>query len=340
MKKLIILFILVFSLGVFAVPVQAVLPDDLVGWWKFDEDSNSSIAIDSALPSDDGTINGPITNYVDGTRKSYWFDGVDDYVSIPEDDNNFDLDNLTLEAWIKLDSSSTNTGTKNIVRKGNFSNRSYGLDITEGKLRGFINRSTTSGGTALIAQASGNIEKGVWHHVAMTFDGYNVRIFDNETQIAISTYYDASPYLNDLSVRIGGQPSGESGGALAFKGNIEEVRIWKKALSTDELNDELDDEVLGDADLCKDTESDIPLSRQLRVNRFGWNGYNWITVNPKTKEEISSTGMMARTKGCSCIQILNWLNEYDPILYGEMEGHKKFGCSKSVIEDFIRLSSL
>ena len=338
MKNIIILFILLISLAVFVRPAKADLPDDLVGLWKFNEDSGET-AIDSALPSDDGTLHGPEVNSIDGTHISYLFDGVNDYVSIPEDDNNLDLDNLTLEAWIKIDSSSTNSGTKNIVRKGNFSNRSYGLDITDGKLRGFINRSTTPGGTALIVQANFIIEKGLWHHVVMTFDGYIVRIYNDGSLVGTSSYFDVSPFTNNFSVRIGGQPSSEPGGALAFKGLIDEVRIWKRALSEDELNDELDDEILGSADLCENTTSDILFSENLGVNRYSWNGNVWITVKPKTKELIEVEEMMTMTRGCSCFDILRQLPVIDPDLYGEMEGHWKFGCSKSVIEDFVRLTS-
>jgi len=41
--------------------------------------------------------------------------------------------------------------------------------------------------------------------------------------------------------------------------------------------------------------------------------------------------------GCSCSDILTNLNLYDPILYGEMEGQWKFGCSSSVLDDFLAL---
>ena len=63
------------------------------------------------------------------------------------------------------------------------------------------------------------------------------------------------------------------------------------------------------------------------INHWLWNGSDWITVLPKGKgPEVDFT--IEQTHGCSCFQIL--------ATYGDpMEGHYKFGCSPSVLEEFI-----
>jgi len=76
----------------------------------------------------------------------------------------------------------------------------------------------------------------------------------------------------------------------------------------------------------------------LGVNRWIWTTEtNFQTVNPKGRTEWSKTYTLASTNGCSCNQILNQLHTYDPVLYGNMEGHWKYGCSISVMNEFIRL---
>jgi len=79
--------------------------------------------------------------------------------------------------------------------------------------------------------------------------------------------------------------------------------------------------------LCWDTVADpVPLE-ELGTNRWIWDGSDWVTNSPKGKgPEVDFT--MEQTHGCSCFQILATYD--DP-----MEGHYKFGCSQSVLEEFI-----
>jgi len=91
-----------------------------------------------------------------------------------------------------------------------------------------------------------------------------------------------------------------------------------------------DDGILGDNDMCLGTVADNPTSpKGLGTNRWIWDGSDWITELPKGGEGPDFTVTMEDTHGCSCNQIL------DEMGYGEKTGHKKFGCSKSVLEDFI-----
>jgi hypothetical protein len=84
-------------------------------------------------------------------------------------------------------------------------------------------------------------------------------------------------------------------------------------------------------DMCPGTVAD---GMTLGTNRWMWtSGPNFITNKPNGKgPKLSFT--IEQTFGCSCAQILGWYKDE----YGyQMEGHWKFGCSISVIQDFIRL---
>lgn len=98
-----------------------------------------------------------------------------------------------------------------------------------------------------------------------------------------------------------------------------------------------DDDGINDSeDLCPETAVD---TMDLKPNRWMWDG-DWQKGEIPGKGKAKGpdfTVSMEQTKGCSCFQILDWLNENYPEEYGEMNGHYKFGCSKSVIEDFISL---
>jgi len=88
-----------------------------------------------------------------------------------------------------------------------------------------------------------------------------------------------------------------------------------------------DDGILNGEDRCPGTVADVP-EKRLGTNRWMWNGEEWITKSPNGVGP-DFTVTMEDTHGCSCDQIL------DEMGYGEKTGHRKFGCSKSVLEDFI-----
>lgn len=98
------------------------------------------------------------------------------------------------------------------------------------------------------------------------------------------------------------------------------------------------DGVCDSADLCSGTGTDV-LTVSLGTNRWIWDGNKWVTgpIPGKGKgPQLSYT--IDQTHGCSCTQILDWLHANYPALYGNMEGQYKFGCSISIMNDFISLT--
>jgi hypothetical protein len=225
--------------GITYLTKNPALPD-LVGLWHFYDN-----ALDSSGNNNHGTVHG--ATYVDGMfGKALSFDGINNYVEVtdPGIGSSLDVDRITIEAWIWIDPG-LGTGQKNIVRKGYLGNRCYGLDIglrAAGEIAGWVNLGLAGGSTALIARGS-VLSPGSWYHVAMTYDGVNVCVYVDGTQVGISTTLSGNIFDNNLSVRIGGQPATDSGGALAFKGLIDEVRIWSSALTEDKLGDIIPPEV-------------------------------------------------------------------------------------------------
>jgi hypothetical protein len=98
---------------------------------------------------------------------------------------------------------------------------------------------------------------------------------------------------------------------------------------------------------CEDTVADdlIPTTDSVGTNR-------WVLVAKDeegplmrytTRPKGKSTGWnksytLEETYGCNCEQILDWLQTNYPEVYGDMLGHYKFGCSISVMNEFIMLA--
>ena len=101
--------------------------------------------------------------------------------------------------------------------------------------------------------------------------------------------------------------------------------------------DEDGDGIDNDQDMCDGTTADEPTKR-LGTNRWIWDGEDWITEKPKGKGKGPDKDFtIEETRGCSCEQILDWLHENYPEEFGEMEGHYKFGCSISIMQEFVSL---
>ena len=77
-----------------------------------------------------------------------------------------------------------------------------------------------------------------------------------------------------------------------------------------------------------DVDREVPSTGNVGVNRFVWNGGSEFYATPPKGEGPQKSFTIEDTHGCSCAQILDMMG-------GKMNGHKKFGCSISVLEDFV-----
>ena len=110
MKKLFLLVVVAALTVLLSVSTAFALhPDGPLAYWPLDEGIGSTAA-DTAHGND-----GELSGGIDGNAVE--FDGVDDYISVPEPvDENLDVtDQLTIEAWVEAEVIDT---YKSIVVKG------------------------------------------------------------------------------------------------------------------------------------------------------------------------------------------------------------------------------
>lgn len=88
------------------------------------------------------------------------------------------------------------------------------------------------------------------------------------------------------------------------------------------------DGVVDSKDYCSETTSD---QFELGTNRWMYDGSEWVTNSPNDKgPKVGFT--MEETLGCGCNQIIDHM---EAITGFEFEGHRKYGCSKSLVQDWI-----
>ncbi|MFA4957030.1 MAG: LamG-like jellyroll fold domain-containing protein [Candidatus Methanoperedens sp.] len=199
--------------------------DGLVGEWLFDGDAK-----DTSGNGNDGTIYG--ASFVDGKfGKALSFDGVNDYVDVPRS-NNLDINgklltDYTIELWFKT--SCQNCGIFSITQ-GSSTPPSPAHDrhiyLNNGNLcqRIWNNQVICTSGT--------NYADSNWHHVAQHVQkGIGQKIYVDGVQKVAGTK-DISDFNWADKIWIGYSGDASSG---YFNGLIDEVRIYNRALSADEI---------------------------------------------------------------------------------------------------------
>lgn len=197
----------------------------LVSHWKFNEGSGTT-AYDSAGDNDGALKNGAgyATDGVCGYALE--LDGEDDYCEVPDDDTLDITDEITIEAWINPEV----TSVRYVVQKGWFAGQTgvggvYSLDLFPGKLRGVL---VEPDGTFHGLVGTTIIKIGEWQHIAMTWDGSTQKVYYNGN-LENSASFTGSIATSTGEVLIGRY------GSLYFEGLIDDVRIYNKGLTADEI---------------------------------------------------------------------------------------------------------
>ena len=206
---------------------HAGLSDGLVAYYPFNGNAN-----DESGNGNNGTVNGATltTDRFGNVNNAYSFNGTNDSISV----NNNQLLNpsnaMTVTAWIKPEDITTSRN-QDVVRKGDpnaiylLSFQEYGTQLTFGL-------KTTSGyhiesDTPITAI---NYTDGQWHLIVGLYDGSNIKVFKDG--ILIGSKSQTGLILASTGKLFIGCVEGPS---EFFKGSIDDIRIYNRALSDSEI---------------------------------------------------------------------------------------------------------
>lgn len=203
----------------------------LIGWWAMDF-YNSTGILDNSSHSNFATFyNGLDTeNIVSGKYgKSLEFDGINDYIETKSNESLNITGNFSVFAWIKAQGTSSYNA---IVGQYTYSVNSYGylLYLQNGLLRATIYSGANGYGNVI---GSHDLRDNKWHHVGLSFNGSKMKIYEDGVEIN-SADWNYPPEMLSNKVTIGlRKPSYAD---LPFNGSIDEVTIYRRALSPEEIN--------------------------------------------------------------------------------------------------------
>lgn len=223
------------------------MTDGLVGMWSFDGPDIQGVgvgssAVDRSGNGNNGLISGA-TPAIGKHGSALEFDGVDDYVDAGSDASLDDIETqggggMTVSAWVKPRSYGENGGA--ILCKEEVSyNWCFGLD-NSGSNRLKFQRDYSSADLAARSEDD-SFSENEWQHVVLTWNGGSTAATDiyfyvNATEK--SHYTDQNGTAGKVSDANQIMFIGNSRwGANTFDGEIDEVRIYDRILTSDEIGD-------------------------------------------------------------------------------------------------------
>ena len=237
-------------------------PGGLVAAYSFNGGSGATLA-DSSGRGNAGTISGPSWTTAGKNGGALTFDGVNDLVTVA-DSASLDLTTgMTLEAWVRP---TANTSWRTVVTKEQPNNLVYGLFANSDAAHPSGIVSIGSRSVQDIARGSAALPASAWTHLATTYDGSQLRLFVNGSQVGARAVTGAMPN-STKPLQIGGNKVWPEW----FKGQIDDVRVYNRALSATELQTDMNTPVGGtDARRRRRRSRRRPRpTRRLRARRRG-----------------------------------------------------------------------
>lgn len=225
-----------------------------VSCWKAENNANDSIG------TNNGTLQNGVTFVAGKDGQAFHFNGSNQFVQIPHAaDLNMERTNtFTIGSWIRTTETAHNMMlvTKQ-VNSGQY--HGYGLLISNGESPACDASNPTAPGAGqldvfldaavssncppdhyIAVRGTSHLNDGQWHYVAMTYAGTStaagVKLYVDgvlESSLIQSDTLDSNSILNNVPFTIG---SRENGG-VPFSGELDEVQVWNRALTAQEIAD-------------------------------------------------------------------------------------------------------
>lgn len=215
-------------------PVRADLSANLVAYYPFAGNAN-----DASGNGHNGTVYGATltTDRFGNPNSAYHFDGLNDYVRVPDDQQLDGMNALTLSVWVKADSLAENVEVVHKWASGSSPlNGAYAVGV-DAPGRGVLQYCTDHDYVIKISDIV--LDTDSWHHIAGVYTGTEGSLYIDGSRVALwRDDPDVAGPLHrmntDLLIGCGLLYGNRVG---FFPGSIDDVAIYNRALTDTEIHD-------------------------------------------------------------------------------------------------------
>ncbi|MHB0865703.1 MAG: LamG domain-containing protein [Minisyncoccota bacterium] len=213
------------------------LANGLVGWWTFDGANMVSNVADTSGQGNNGNLVGytSTTTTPGPVGQALSFNGTSNYVSITTGNTNF-TGALTVSAWIRPTTAGGEIASKCLNNGATYNPFDFSATNINGSNVLYSVRASSSDYSAFWG---GAWTPGVWQHVVVVYADGNVATspiyYVNGTPSSATTLHGSTGTVlgSDKPILIGSRD--DTKGSSGFNGAIDDVRIYSRALSAQEV---------------------------------------------------------------------------------------------------------
>ncbi len=251
MKKLLFFITLTVCIVVVSLDVSAgnVVTDGLVSYWTFDDKDIAGNTVNDVWGKNNGTIIGDPKVVAGKVGDALEFDGTDDYVDLTNLGNfGSDVGSSAFEAWVKTDFKQDWTTLFKVLDVG--CSMAWAIDVNRSAKAGFplaqdvvhyyVRQKAVAGCIDIAVEIEFALSDGNWHHIVYAIEDageHKVSIYmDGEPQEIIvgkeSKLDNFIPFVQPVYI---GAANNRGNVERHFPGLIDEVRIYDRPLTADEV---------------------------------------------------------------------------------------------------------
>ena len=215
-------------------------PAGMVSWWGGEQNA------DDYTGANHGILEGSISFVPGMVGFAFHFDSNDDRIRIPHSSSMNQTNEITVDFWMKAPFQSLDPFV--VVDKshggGDGSGWVFQGSGTNGQLGFIIGTGTGQPGCVPDTPfffgifTAANVTDDLWHHIAGTFDGQKLRIYVDgqlSNERTLSGPVTIEPNTRPLNVGWWNGGAGCSGSGRFFRGSIDELELFDRALSQPEI---------------------------------------------------------------------------------------------------------
>ena len=215
----------------------------VVGSWRFEDDISGAGGVFDETGKNNGTVGGNVKQCPDGGDSSKWncsgrigkgvlLDGDGDYITIA-DDNSLKFNDVSFSYGLWFKTNDASSDQRIMTKFGSGNSDIYQIRITSGLVQFYI-ADDNNDNTGFVAATGVTIVADRWYNIMVTADqvGEVATIYVDgvsKNTGSLSTIEDVSPPGTLIIGAI-------SETALFFNGTIDEVTIWNRSLSSEEIS--------------------------------------------------------------------------------------------------------